>query len=110
MHKLEPEDFERLVSLKPTERPKVVPKSVDRRIYAVHSRRTGNIYEVRLAVVDGQWFAGCNCMASGFAAKCYHLPAAALVNMGARHLRRYVAGLVPKPKPKRKRRTKKANA
>jgi hypothetical protein len=92
MQKLEPEDFNRLTKLKKHERPKVLPISVDARLYMVQSRRSGELYEVQLAVIKGDYYFNCNCQAAMFDAKCYHGPAAALVNMGARHLRRVCEG------------------
>ena len=61
------------------------------RTYSVKSANNSNVYHVRFDVKDGEKFGECECKASEKAMICYHIVAAATVNIYRQSLKRQIA-------------------
>ncbi len=72
-----------------TLRPKV--KFVQERMYVVYSANNSNVYHVKFDVMNGEKFGACECAASEKGFICYHLAAAATVNIYRQGLKRQAA-------------------
>lgn len=66
--------------------PKVSIVSVENRTYCVQGSK-GGTYTVSFHLMNGHKLAQCNCEAGKQARLCYHVAAAAAVNMGAQAMR-----------------------
>jgi hypothetical protein len=66
------------------------------RHFKVYSARNHNEYEVRFAVADGVKLGECSCRAGQEGLPCYHLAAAASVNIGVAAMRRTAQVATPR--------------
>ena len=57
------------------------------RHFVVVSSTSGNEYEVKFYVIDGERFGSCTCMAGQCDTACYHIASAASVNIGIQAMR-----------------------
>src|SRR5262249_19467977 len=89
MIKLETKTMTKAIERAKTIRPRVTVISASERKYAVTGSR-GDIYTVTFAVTNGMKLADCDCPAR---ALCYHIAAAASVNIAVQSMRR------PSPAP-----------
>jgi len=87
MLKLTAETMTAAIARAKTVRPKVRVISADQRTYAVTGSK-GDIYTVKFAVANGHKLAECNCPARGM---CFHIAAAAQVNVMVQSMRRQAA-------------------
>ncbi|HEY7184174.1 MAG TPA: hypothetical protein VIC84_22255 [Blastocatellia bacterium] len=92
MIKLEANKMTKAIERAKAVRPRVRVINADARIYAVTGSK-GDIYTVRFAVANGHKLAECDCPARGL---CYHIAAAASVNIGIQSMRQQVAVLPAK--------------
>ena len=83
MLKLEADKMRNATAKAKAEHPRVRVISADDREYAVTNKR-GVTYVVKFVVVNGKKLAECECPARGV---CYHMAAAAAVNMGIQSMR-----------------------
>lgn len=67
-------------------KPKV--KFLKDRVYVVYSANNSNVYHVKFDVKNGEKFGACECAASEKGLICYHLAAAATVNIYRQSLKR----------------------
>jgi hypothetical protein len=72
-----------------TLRPKV--KFIQDRVFVVYSANNSNVYHVKFDVKGGEKFGACECAASEKGLICYHLAAAATVNIYRQGLKRQAA-------------------
>jgi len=84
MLKLEPKSMQNAIEKAKAVHPKVKVISADARTYAVAGSKGGS-YTVKFVVVNGLKLAECDCAARGM---CFHIAAAASVNMGIQEMRR----------------------
>jgi uncharacterized Zn finger protein len=84
MIKLETKTMTKAIERAKAIHPKVRVISASERVYAVTGSK-GNAYTVRFAVVSGLKLGSCDCPARGM---CYHISAAAAVNIGIQSMRR----------------------
>lgn len=84
MLKLETKSMTNAIQKARAIRPKVRVISADERKYAVYGSR-GDAYTVRFVIANGHKLAECDCPARGM---CYHIAAAASVNIGVQSMRR----------------------
>jgi hypothetical protein len=78
-------------------RPRVTVISAAERAYSVTGSK-GDVYTVKFAVADGQKLAECTCKAGQRGQICYHLAAAAQVNVMIQSMRKQGAS-APAPAP-----------
>lgn len=88
MIKLEADKMNKAIERAKVAHPKVRVVSAADRVYAVTGRH-GDSYTVRFVVANGHKLASCDCPARGV---CYHIAAAASVNIAVQSMRRQVAG------------------
>ena len=86
MLNLEPKKMQKAIERAKAIHPKVKPISVTDRTYAVTGSK-GDTYTVKFVVVNGLRLAECNCAAGRKGMMCYHVSAAAAVNMGLQGMR-----------------------
>jgi uncharacterized Zn finger protein len=86
MIRLEISKMTKAIERAKTVRPRVRVINADERTYAVTGSR-GDVYTVRFAVANGHKLASCDCPAKGI---CYHVAAAASVNIAVQSMRRQV--------------------
>jgi len=91
MIKLESNKMQKAIERAKAVRPRVTVISVAERKYAVTGSK-GDVYTVRFAIANGLKLGECDCPARGM---CYHLAAAAAVNIGIQGMRR----AAPAPSP-----------
>lgn len=95
MLKLEPDKMQKAIERAKAVHPKVRVIDADNREYAVTGSR-GDVYRVRFVVANGHKLGECECVAGRRGHLCYHICAAAAVNMGVQSMRRQ-ARLVATP-------------
>ncbi|MCI0390332.1 MAG: hypothetical protein MOB07_16400 [Acidobacteria bacterium] len=91
MIKLQADKMTKAIERAKAIRPRVRVLSVAERTYSVTGSR-GDLYTVKFAVANGHKLGECSCPARGM---CYHLAAAAAVNIGIQGMRR----AAPAPSP-----------
>lgn len=89
MIKLETKSMSKAIERAKAVHPKVRVISAADRVYAV-TGRAGNNYTVRFAVAGGHKLGSCDCPARGM---CYHIAAAASVNIAVQSMRQGIAAL-----------------
>jgi hypothetical protein len=87
MIKLEQDKMTAAIERAKAVRPRVTVIDADNRVYCVTGSK-GALYTVRFKVIDGQRFGSCECEAGQRGKLCYHLAAAAAVNLGVQAMRR----------------------
>src|SRR5215470_11023069 len=87
MIKLEPNKMQKAIERARVIRPRVRVHSADHRQYGV-SGSQGNEYTVFFVVVNGHKLASCDCPAGRSEQLCYHIAAAAQVNVMVQSMRR----------------------
>jgi hypothetical protein len=88
MIKLTQEKLARAIERARKLRPFVTFLDLDERLYVVCSATGLNEYQVRFSVQGKEKFADCNCQAGKNGMACYHVAAAAAVNIGIQRQRR----------------------
>jgi hypothetical protein len=76
--------------------PKVSIISASQRVYTVKGSK-GDTYVVRFEVINGRKLASCECKAGERGSLCYHVAAAAAVNIGIQAMRAAVAKQAAQP-------------
>ena len=96
MIKLEPNKMQKAIERAKAVRPRVTVLSADERIYSVTGSR-GGAYTVKFVVANGLKLAECDCAAGRQEMMCFHVAAAAQVNVMCQSMRRAPAAvLAPK--------------
>ena len=96
MIKLEPAKMTKAIERAKTIRPRVRVISADKRVYSVTGSK-GDAYTVRFAVVNGHKLGECDCAAGRRGRMCFHLPAAASLNIAVQSMRRQGASAPAAP-------------
>src|SRR5262249_47000584 len=94
MIKLQTNKMQRAIERAKAVRPRVTVISADERTYSVSGSR-GNQYTVRFVVVGAKKLAECDCAAGRQEMMCFHIAAAASVNIAVQSMRR----AAPAPSP-----------
>ncbi len=89
MIKLTTENTQRAIERCKQLKPKV--RFIKDRLYVIYSANKSNVYPVRFDVKDGAKFGECECKASERGLICYHIVAAATVNIYRQGLKRQTA-------------------
>jgi len=79
-------------------RPRVRVISASERVYSVTGSK-GDTYTVRFAVVNGHKLGECDCAAGRRGRMCFHIPAAASLNIAVQSMRRQGASAPAAPLP-----------
>jgi hypothetical protein len=87
MIKLEINKMAKAIERAKTVRPRVKVINADARIFAVTGSK-GDVYTVRFAVANGHKLAECDCKAGQTGMMCFHVAAAASVNIAVQSMRR----------------------
>lgn len=100
MIKLEPATMTKAIARAKAVRPRVRVISADARTYSVTGSK-GDAYTVRFAVANGLKLAECDCRAGKAGMMCFHVAAAASVNIAVQSMRKQgasapVAPLAPR--------------
>src|SRR5262245_62340252 len=90
MIKLETNKMQKAIERAKAVRPRVTVISADERTYSVTGSK-GDAYTVRFAVVNGLKLAECDCKAGQVGMMCFHVAAAAQVNVMCQSMRRQAA-------------------
>src|SRR5215813_13805298 len=90
MIKLQADKMQKAIERAKSIRPRVRVINADERAYSVTGSR-GDAYTVKFAVVNGLKLAECDCKAGQSNQVCYHLTAAAQVNIMAQSMRQQTA-------------------
>jgi len=97
MIKLEPATMTKAIERARRVRPRVRVISADERAYSVTGSK-GDAYTVRFAVANGLKLAECSCKAGERDQMCFHVAAAAQVNVMVQSQRRASAPVSPAPR------------
>ncbi len=98
MLKLDSAKMAKAIQRAKTLHPRVRVISADDRVYSVTGSK-GDAYTVKFVVVNGLKLAECDCKAGKAGQMCYHIPAAASLNIAVQSMRRQVASATsPAPK------------
>lgn len=89
MIKLTKENTQNAIAKAKQLRPKVL--FIQERVFEVKSANNGNSYTVRFDVQNGEKFGQCECRASERGIVCYHIAAAAQVNIIRQSVKRQTA-------------------
>src|SRR5215471_3963357 len=100
MINLEPNKMQEAIERAKAVRPRVRVISADERTYSVTGSR-GDAYTVKFVVVNGLKLAECDCKAGQVGMMCFHIAAAASVNIAVQSMRR----AAPAPSPADERQT-----
>src|SRR5262249_6639484 len=101
MINLEPNKMQRAIERAKAVRPRVSVISADERTYSVTGSK-GSAYTVKFVVVKGLKLAECNCKAGQAGMMCFHVAAAAQVNVMTQSMRlTSSAPAAPAPVPSR---------
>src|SRR5262249_25769182 len=87
MIKLESRTMTKAIARAKAVRPRVRVVSADERVYSVTGSK-GDAYTVKFVVVNGLKLAECDCLAGQREQLCYHIAAAAAVNIAVQSMRR----------------------